>query len=149
MHVSTLDLDWCTRAGGCKTDRDFLDFVVDGRPLRQRFEPTGNVGVLGWGLAEHEAITRLLLHRPSELPTGRVPLYVCADCGGVDCGTVAARVEETAGRVVWSDFTFEVTYFYESEDERVQARFQDVGPFVFDGAEYRDVLARRLAQVAA
>ena len=148
MHVSTLDLGWCTRAGGCKTDRDFLDFVVDGRPLRQRFEPAGNVGVLGWGLAEREAIARLLLREPSELPTGRVPLYVCAHCGGVDCGTVAVRIEETADGFVWSDFTSEVTYYYDSEDERVQARFEGVGPFVFGKAEYRDVLGRRLAQVA-
>ena len=149
---STLSLVPRTRSGGergywAQNEREASDFVVDGQSLHDRMGLGDVAGVL-WGLPyDRVAARQLLLRDPSELPTGRVPLYVCAECGGVDCGVVAARVEETDAAYVWSDFTNEVTYYYDSSDERVQFRYEGVGPFAFDKAAYRDVIGAPLASL--
>ena len=151
VQFSTLALDWRTRSGGGgKTQQDHLDFVVDGRSLLDRLPPVDNVGVLGWTLPEYEAgaVAQLLLRQPSEMPGGRVPLYVCAECGDLDCGAVTARIEKTADAFVWSDFAWEVTYHYEPEDDGVLQRYADVGPFVFHKTDYWNVFNDRLSQVA-
>ena len=144
-----LSLDWRTRQrDGIRTVRDYLDFLADGRSLKDRLAPGDFVSVLDGGFTERERIAALLLEGPSELPTGRVPLYVCPECGDVDCGAIAARVEETEDAFVWSDFTVEVTYYFDSEDERVQERITGVEPVAFEKDQYRAVLAERLAQAA-
>lgn len=149
MSLSTLSLDQRTRQrDGIKTVRGYLDFVADGRSLKDRLAPGDFVSVLDGGSTERARIEALLLDGPSELPTGRVPLYVCPECGDVDCGTIAARVEKTADAFVWSDFTIEVTYYFDSEDERVQERITDVEPIAFEKNRYRAVLSERLAQAA-
>ena len=132
------------RGSWVRTPRTALDFVVGGESLHERLGSGDVIGVLGWGLAERAHIAQLLLRDPPELPTGRVPIYVCPECGDPDCGALAVRVEETEAGFVWSDFTAEVAYYYDSPDERVQHRFESVGPFTFDKALYRDVIGGRL-----
>ena len=151
VQFSTLTLDWRTRqGGGGKTQRDHLDFVVDGRSLLDRLPPVDNVGVLGWGPPEVEAsaIAQLLLRQPSEMPGGRVPLYVCAECGDLGCGAVTAHVEKTSDAFVWSDLAWEVNYHFEPDDDGILRRYDDVGPFTFQKTEYWNVLNNRLTQVA-
>lgn len=137
---STLQLTPRTRgAGGQSTPRNFLDFAVDGRSLLDQLGGLDLVGCLGWGEAafQRAAAERLLLRVPSELASGRVPLYVCAECGDLACGAVTARIERSADAFVWSDFGMEsgpgsgiIRY----------PRWQDLGPFAFPRAEYWDVL---------
>ena len=151
MPFSTLALGWRTRQGGAAKARlDYLDFVVDGSSLLDRLPPVGSVGVLGWMLPEYEAdaVAQLLLRQPPEMPGGRVPLYVCPQCGDLGCGAVTAEIEETEDAFVWSDLAREVNYHYEPGDDGILERYEGVGPFAFDAAEYRSVLNARLAQVA-
>ena len=149
MPFSTLELVWSTlEGGGAATRRDYLDFVVDGRSLRDSLPPSGTISPLGWGFIEPMHIGQLLMREPPESPTGRVPLYVCDACGDLGCGAVTARIKETTDAIVWSDFAWEVDYEAELGEDGIGRRYEGIGPFEFRKAAYWSVLNERLAQVA-
>jgi hypothetical protein len=140
-NVSELRLEWRRReGGGGRTQRDFLDFIVDGRPLS---ESVGDqVSCLGWLAPEENtrAARRLLLEEPADLPNNRRTLYVCAECGDVGCGVVSVVVERDGDKVVWRDFGYENDYegVVHAED------FEGVGPFTFDRAAYGRAIRQAL-----
>jgi hypothetical protein len=139
MH-STLQLVRRARsAKGPATSHEFLDFVVDGRSLLDLLGGLALVGCLGWGdgVVQRAAAERLLLRLPSGLESGRVPLYVCAECGDLDCGAVTAHIERTADAFVWSDFGMEGGAG--SEVTRYP-KWKDLGPFAFHKTEYWQAL---------
>lgn len=131
-HTSTLRLEWKRReGGGGRTQRDYLDCVIDGRPLS---EAVGGdlASCLGWLAPEQnaKAARRLLLEEPADLPGGRRSLYVCPECAELACGALTVVVERAGGGFVWRDFGFQ-------SDEVVRREgLEAVGPFVFDRAEY-------------
>jgi hypothetical protein len=125
--------------------RDYLDFVVDGRSLEELLRPGDNIGVLGWGdhAAERASIELLMGRRTPPFASGRVPLFVCAACGELDCGAVAVRVERTYAGTKWSGFAFEST-----QPGATPQRIRDQpGPFLFDKRAYSEVLRQRLEQL--
>ena len=139
--VSELRLEWRRReGGGGRTQRDFLDFIVDGRPLS---ESVGDqVSCLGWLVPEENAraARRLLLEEPADLPNNRRTLYVCGECGDIGCGVVSVVVERDGDKVVWRDFGYENDY-----EGVVHTRdFEGVGPFTFDRAAYGRAIRQAL-----
>ena len=149
MPLSTLELMRRTREGGRGvTRRDYLDFVVDGRSLQDWF-PRSEVTALGWSRVERTDIGRLLLHEAPELPTGRVALYICPECGDIECGAVTARITETTDSFVWSDFAWEgqVDYGAELDEDPLVQLYEGVGPFEFQKAAYQSILNERLTQL--
>ncbi len=135
--MSTLALAPRTRSGPLQAQRAWLDFIVDGTPLRRRLKKTDNVTGLGW-LPPAEQSTyrdRLLLDAPPDSPTGRCSLYVCGECGDLSCGAVTVRVRRTPAGIEWADFAFEVDYLNAPMDT-----MPDVGPFVFEEPHYRQLL---------
>lgn len=110
MRLSTFELDWRLRKGGRHTtERRYLDFVVDGHSLVDSVQPGDIIGCLGWGAKESErqSIEQLMLKAKSRLGDGRVPIYVCPECGDLGCGAVIARIERTPMGFRWADFGFE------------------------------------------
>ncbi len=77
--------------------------------------------------------------RPSELPDGRIHLYVCPVCGDLGCGAVTATVDRTPRTVVWRDFGWDVNYTIDDDDDEVR---YDGGPFEFDRDQYDHELRR-------
>ena len=47
------------------------------------------------------------MREPSALPSGRVPLYICEQCGDLGCQTVAVHVSEYEECVVWSSLAYD------------------------------------------
>jgi len=76
-----------------------------------------------------------MLLRPSELPTGRCPIFICPECGDFGCGAVTAVIERDQTGYRWRDFVLESDY----EDHPV-AEYNDVGPFSFDATDYEPTL---------
>lgn len=142
--TSTLEL--CRRdrrPGGIQTERTYLDFIVDGRSLQELLQPGDLIGCLGWGSADAErrSVQQLLLRAPSEIPSGRVALYVCPECGDLACGAITVRIEEGPDGFVWREFGFERGY-----DEALQENtsYLSVGPFLFNKTDYWQCLQQRL-----
>jgi hypothetical protein len=74
--------------------------------LLRAFDGIGVLGSLGRGRERHHA-RQLLLREPSGLASGRVPIYVCAECADLGCTGVAVRVSRVGDRIVWSSFAAE------------------------------------------
>lgn len=140
-EVSMLRLEWKRReGGGGRTQRDFLDFIVDGQPLS---ELVGDqVSCLGWFEPEEnaKAVRRLLLKEPADLPNNRRTLYVCPECGDIGCGAVSLVVERDEGSIIWRDFGYENGY-----EGIIHAEgFEEVGPFTFDRVGYEEAIRQAL-----
>lgn len=143
MSTSNLQLRWRIRSGGGgRTERRFLDFVVDGESLYDQLRVGDQVTALGcWPPDSERAHIQQLLSA-----SGRVPLYVCAECGDLGCGAITAFVERTPDGFVWRDFAFENNYDGTMTDMN---SYRAIGPFVFNKTEYWQVLNQRASTLSA
>jgi len=129
--------DWTRRIGPYKTERNHLDFLIDGVSLYgvSKAGARDLIGLLGWSPAEDDqiSINRLLLVERPDLANVRQSIFVCAECGDIACGAITAEIQRVAGTYVWSNFAFENNY-----DEAMTDRdsFAHVGPFAFDAEQY-------------
>jgi hypothetical protein len=100
-----LQLEWRT---GAMVDR-WLDYIVDGRPLSDRFigHDVSFVTPLGHGTVEGEeqAARRLLGDEPPDVD-GRTALYVDSSYGDPQDGAVTVVIRRDADEVTWEDFAF-------------------------------------------
>jgi hypothetical protein len=100
-------------AGAVKTERQYAELVVDGRPLHEVLGYEGeNISSLGWGpvALRQVAVKRLLLEEPADFPNSRYALLICPECGDLGCGAVSAAIRREGETVVWSDFGIENDY---------------------------------------
>ncbi|HUC27600.1 MAG TPA: hypothetical protein VMA73_33300 [Streptosporangiaceae bacterium] len=124
-------------AGGRRAERRFLDFLVGGQELgrlvseRVRLVDLANtyasVLVTNWPAGfDAQAVRQLLGEDRSPLADGRIPLYVCAECGGLGCGSITAVIERAGDVVTWHSLGRQTDYdsFVDKEP------FEDLGPFL-------------------
>ncbi|MEU8530603.1 MULTISPECIES: oxidoreductase [Streptomyces] len=149
-EYATFALAPAVRAGGVlvrgaqKLHREFLDFVVDGRPLLQELSELDAVSPLAADVPPEifgEDVRRLLLEAEPPLAGGRCVLYACPECAGLDCGAVTAVVERDGDAVVWRDFAWQTDEDVDLERDG----YHGIGPFRFRADEYRAALAPLLA----
>jgi hypothetical protein len=140
-EVSALKLEWKRREGGRgRTQRDFLDFVVDGQSLSAMVGD--HISCLGWLDQEEnaKAARRLVLEEPADLPHNRRTLYVCPECGDIGCGAISLVVERVGNQIIWRDFGYENNY----EPVVHTNGFEEVGPITFDRGEYEKVIKQAI-----
>jgi hypothetical protein len=108
--MSELGTAWQRREGSrvghaSKSERNWIDFLVDGASLHAMLDAgrLDLIGGFGWGSSEWRKLymNRLLLREPSELESGRVPIFVCAECGDIACGALTARIVESPDGFRW------------------------------------------------
>ena len=127
----------------------YLDIEIDGKALSHHF--AGRLGAhppqisaVGWKSASIEAqasvVSQLLGEKPSELPSGRVPVLVCEECGHVGCGAFVVRLIHDSESVRWADWSYENGY----EPAEPIGWPTKPSEFVFDRASYENELRRAL-----
>ncbi len=105
------------------TRTDYLDWTVDGLPVRELFESAkpGSAPVLestlispAGSLDEYtrDRLRALLGEVGSDtsdavFPNGRVGILFCNVCGGLDCPTLSAAIEFDDNTVTWRDIAFQ------------------------------------------
>lgn len=122
--------------GATQSERAFLDFVIDGEPLRPRV-PHDVISVLATDLPAPYLATEvgsLLLETPAPLADGRRVIYSCPECGDLGCGGVTAEITIDGDVVTWRDFGWQTDYDPEVDLD------EELGPFRFGLAEYRAAL---------
>ncbi|GAA3486748.1 oxidoreductase [Streptomyces cremeus] len=146
---ATFGLAPAARAGGVLTNgvhrlhRDFMDFVVDGRPLLHQLSDLDAVSPLASDIPPAIFVThvrRLLLEAAPPLPDNRYVIYGCPECEGLECGAVTAVIEQRGCDILWRDFAWQTTHTLDFARDG----YHGVGPFRFDAAQYRAELARLL-----
>ncbi|MEV0090734.1 oxidoreductase [Streptomyces sp. NPDC050738] len=146
-EYATFGLAPAMRSGGVLADgayqlhRDFLDFIVDGRPLLFRLSDLDAVSPLASDVPPAiftAHVRRLLLEAEAPLDDGRYVIYGCPECEGLECGAVTAVIEEDEGDIVWRDFAWQTSGTADLELNG----YHGIGPFRFDAQEYRTQLER-------
>jgi hypothetical protein len=122
-------------------EREFLDFVVNGRPFFELLGGYENKSDLvtifrahgRWLTADANAEYRAMFEGRADRqhPSGRVPLYVCPMDADLQCGVVAARIRITTDTVVWSGFAWDDGWPLGEVEE-----LQELGPFEFERVAY-------------
>ena len=132
--MNKLSLEWKTRKGGeSRTERKFLDFVIDGNHLSEKAGDYVS-GICAFEFGTELAVKRLLLEEKADFPANRRSLYVCSECGDLDCGAISIVVEKADNMIIWKDFGYQNGY---SDDLSIYEHF---GSFSFEEKEYRNVL---------
>ncbi|MBV7694353.1 oxidoreductase [Streptomyces sp. TRM70350] len=125
--------------GGYQVHRDFVDFIVDGRPLLFQLSDLDAVSPLASDVPPAiftAQVRSLLLEAEAPLSGGRYVIYGCPECADLACGAVTAVIERADDDYVWRDFAWQT-------GERVDLElngYQGIGPFRFHGDEYRTAL---------
>ncbi|MER6123356.1 oxidoreductase [Streptomyces sp. NPDC001795] len=148
-EYATFGLAPAMRAGGVlangdyQVHRDFVDFVVDGRPLLFRLSDLDAVSPLASDIPPAiftAQVRSLLLEADAPLDGGRYVIYGCPECEDLACGAVTAVIEKDGDDFVWRDFAWQT-------GERVDLElngYHGTGPFRFRGDEYRRALSALL-----
>ncbi|MGW2717069.1 oxidoreductase [Streptomyces sp. NPDC001492] len=148
-EYATFGLAPAMRAGGVlangdyQVHRDFVDFIVDGRPLLFRLSDLDAVSPLASDIPPAiftEQVRSLLLEADPPLPGGRYVIYGCPECADLACGAVTAIIERDGEDYIWRDFAWQTD---EHADLELNG-YHGIGPFRFHGAEYREALAALL-----
>ena len=128
----------------------FLDFVVDGRSLREMVDGgPGHVTALcrPWLHVVPESVNRLLgCFGTDGLPENRVALLVCGMCGDLGCGAVTARLDVSQDQVSWCEFLWEGG---EGGPTSIDVAAEGDGRIVFERAGYEAMLTSAYDRTAA
>ncbi|MFF5012789.1 oxidoreductase [Streptomyces sp. NPDC001165] len=126
--------------GGYQVHRDFVDFIVDGRPLLFQLSDLDAVSPLASDIPPAiftAQVRSLLLETEPPLPEGRFVIYGCPECADLACGAVTAVIERDGEDFIWRDFAWQTE---EHADLQLNG-YHGIGPFRFAGPEYRAALA--------
>ncbi len=139
--MSTIELRWKDRTiGTAQTRRRFLDVVIDGQSLHETFGDL--ISPIGWD-SDHvskRALARFLRNEKPDLANERNSIYVCPECGDLDCGAISAVIVREGDRIIWRDFGYQSGYDGDVDFDDLE----NVGPYTFKAAEYFHVFDRAL-----
>ncbi|MFI9168838.1 oxidoreductase [Streptomyces lincolnensis] len=145
-EYATFGLAPAMRAGGVlangdyQVHRDFVDFIVDGRPLLFQLSDLDAVSPLASDVPPAiftAQVRSLLLETDAPLPGGRFVVYGCPECEDLMCGAVTAVIERDGEDFIWRDFAWQTDQHADLELNG----YHGIGPFRFRGPEYRQALA--------
>ncbi len=150
-EYATFGLAPAIRAGGVlangdvQVHRDFVDFIVNGRPLLFQLSDLDAVSPLAADIPPAiftAHVRRLLLEARAPLREGRYVIYGCPECEDLACGAVTAVIEKApdSDDFIWRDFAWQTA---EPADLELNG-YHGIGPFRFRGAEYREALGQLL-----
>jgi hypothetical protein len=131
--------------GSYQSERNFLDFIVDGQSLSERTR-YDLVSVLckEWVPEERErSVRRLLGEEAADFPDNRRSILVCPECGDIGCGAVSVIVAFSDETAVWRDFGYQNNYEPKIDGEHLKS----LGPFEFDLTDYNQKLIGALEMI--
>ncbi|MEW2397354.1 oxidoreductase [Streptomyces sp. NPDC046862] len=149
-EFATFGLAPAMRAGGVlangdfQVHRDFVDFIVDGRPLLFQLSDLDAVSPLASDVPPAiftAQVRSLLLEADAPLTDGRYVIYGCPECEDLACGAVTAVIEQDGDDYVWRDFAWQT----EEAADVERNGYHGIGPFRFHGPEYRGALRSLLS----
>ena len=137
ISVAVLHRKGGAAGGGSAAERFSSDFVVDGQSLFQILAGSGDVMgcfVSGEKVFNERIRDQLLLKLASDVPSGRVLLYVCPECTDIGCGAFGCVEKKERELYIWESFAYENGY----ESPRIVGSF---GPFRFLPEQYESAIS--------
>lgn len=120
--------------------RDYFDFFISGKSLRTilDIENADLITAFGWSTNkkyERHLLNVFRLKEKSQIESGRIMIYVCPECGDIDCGAITAVIKDRGLTIVWSDFAYETNY------GGIGETFSQIAPIEFGRADYFSVFS--------
>ena len=134
--MNSLILQSTIRQGASnKQERHYLDFIISGQSLLKilGIESYDVITPFGWGVDkeyEKQLLKEITLRNKSSLETGRIMLYICPECGDIDCGAITANIKDLGDKIVWKDFGYETGYSGVTEE------YSNIEPIEFERQDY-------------
>lgn len=107
--LKDLQLCWIKHESKENPNRQYLDYVVSGQPLREYLNIKNKSSVTPFGFfpsKEYQqiALKEFRLQQKPRLTGNRIELYVCECCGDIGCGAITARIIDNGDKIVWTNF---------------------------------------------
>ena len=117
-----------------QTPREFFDFFVDSVSLKSILgaENADFISPFGWldKKYERQVIEEFRLKNKPELSSGRTMIYICPECGDIECGAITVKISKLDNKIIWSDFAFESGNKIDHKD------FENINEISFDKHAY-------------
>ena len=157
-NLARLELRWRDRtpsgnvivdgkSAGIRTPRRFLDFVIDGVSCydviqSHRYDEV-SVFMEFDGNEEWfaEAASRLVGDAAPNSIAHQCAIYVCPECGDLECGFVTVRVTRVGDIVTWSHFAWEHPDY--AHGGGMYRPIDELGPYSFEYNRLQSVLVNR------
>ena len=110
--LKDLQLKWTNHPHIKYSDRQYLDFIIAGQPLRDYLGLKNKSSVTPFGFfPSKEEQKRILkefrLQQKTHLTGNRIELYVCENCGDIGCGSITAKIIDRGDKIVWTEFAYQ------------------------------------------
>jgi hypothetical protein len=104
-----LQLVWTKHSSKEYSDRQYLDFVISGQPLREYLGIKSKSSVTPFGFfPSKEEQKRILkefrLQQKTQLSGDRIELYICECCGDIGCGAITVKIIDRGDKIIWTYF---------------------------------------------
>ena len=104
-----LQLVWTKHPSIKYSDRQYLDYLISGQPLREYLGIESKSIVTGFGFfpskAEQNRILKeFRLQQKTILAEDRIELYLCDCCGDISCGAITVKIIDKGDKIIWTDF---------------------------------------------
>ncbi|AXQ48886.1 hypothetical protein ACLPJF_05960 [Pseudomonas vlassakiae] len=141
MHRNTITFQDAIRSGGASNgctsvERYFADFRIDERSLLEILVSADGGHsdymsgfVSGYPEQNLRFANSLIRSGLPETRSNRVIIYICPECGDIECGAYSVHIRSSGDEIIWEEFAYENGY----EEPRI---ILGVGPFLFGSASY-------------
>lgn len=121
-------------------ERHYLDFVISGQSLLNILGVSNLDLIPPLGLDnnydyEKQLTEVIATKRKSDLESGRVMLYICPECGDIDCGAITAHIEISGDKIIWKEFAYENGY------EGIIEHYSTIESVEFEITEYNQTFS--------
>ena len=107
--IKNLQPSWTKHPSKEYSNRQYLDFIVSGQPLREYLgiKNLSSVTPFGFFPSEEEqkrALKEFRLQQKTQLAGNRIELYICECCGDIVCGAITAKIIDRDDKIIWAHF---------------------------------------------
>jgi hypothetical protein len=104
-----IQLSWTKSLSKEYPDRQYLDYIVSGQPLREYLGIKSKSDVTPFGFfpskeEQKRALKEFRLQQKPKLTGNRIELYICECCGDISCGAITATIIDNGAKIIWTHF---------------------------------------------
>ena len=91
-----LQLIWTNHPSKEYSDKQYLDYLISGQPLREHLGITSESSVTPFGFFSNKEEQKRILkefkvQQKTQLSGDRIELYICECCGDISCGAITVK----------------------------------------------------------
>ena len=107
--IKDLQLIWTKHPSKEYSNRQYLDFIISGQPLREYLGIKNKSSVTPFGFfpsqeEQKRILNEFMLQQKTQLLGDRIELYICERCGDIGCGAITVRIVDNGDKIIWTHF---------------------------------------------